>query len=343
MLEERDSQGGSEEEEEEEEEDSEESQDTDQKVEDADKAEDAGSTDETAPDETKEEPESETSDFAELDDDTLAALFDVYGEKFSESKAVRELVDERANRQAQQRLEEGRRGQQRTSEVEQIIQKGKDSVQNVARSVAAAEEHYKKSRAVIKTEELDFSGPDQLFNSQELGTAIQGYGTAMSAEATLRYERGLDKAFGEILADLAPDGLAPKEQEKLETIVNNATRMRGDSAQSQDDAVGYFLKEVMLFVASKATEKGAAQEKSKTAKRKKVGEAIASSNAVKAAKATIAKEKLAPASPKGKETAGVGATLMEQYKKAKKDKKWDEADAIYEQMNQERRGVTFGT
>lgn len=343
MLDENDSQGGPEEEEEEEEEDSEEPKDTEQGKEVAPEKEDADEDLETAPDGDEDDPESETPDFTELDDDTLAAFFDVYGEKFTESETVQKLVDERVERQAQKSIEDSRRGQQRTSEVEQIIQKGKDSVQEVAESIKVAESAYTKLRSQAKSEELDELGPEILFDPQKLGTAIQGYGTAMSAEATLRYERALDGAFGGILADVAPDGLTPKETEKLETIVNNATRMRGDTAQSQDEAVGYFLKEVMQFVATKATEKGAALEKSKAAKRRKVGEAIAGSNAVKAAKAKLAKERLAPGSPKGKDTAGVGATLIEQYRQAKKEKNYDRLGEIEEEMIQARRGGAYVT
>jgi hypothetical protein len=331
LDEELDSQGGLEEEEETSEEESEETQDTEQET-------------ETAPEETEEEPEEESDDDFDLDDDTLAAIVEVYGDKITSSEAVQKLVDERANRQAQQRLDEGRRGQQRTSEVQQIIDKGKSSVQKVAEFINGAEGNYGKLKALAKEEELEFSGPDQLFNSQELGSAIQDYGMAMSAESTLRYERALDGAFGETLADLAPDGLTPKETEKLETIVNNAQRMRGDTAQSQDEAVGYFLKEVMSFVSSKAAEKGAAQEKARSLKRKEVGSKIANKNAVKAAKAKLAKTKLAPKSPKGKETTGgTGGTLMEQYRKAKEAKDVDEIDRISREILQERRNMTFAT
>jgi hypothetical protein len=264
---------------------------------------------EAAPDEAPvETPTEEEEADQELDDATLDALVDAYGERLRKTKGMETSIKTEVKAEVARQVQDYRSTTDSQSQIDQLINRGRSAAQHMHQLAEDAKTELGKAS---RNEEAN---PD-VFNSQEFVSSLEQYGSA-----TAMYERhvletaaqdGFDKVFGDVLP-----GLSDEHAEELGTITNTVNRMRGDQNQFAR-ADGYWMSELLNFVARRGMEHGAAQERTRVGSKKTVKESIARSNAVVAARAKIEADKGPPRAPKSEPRQAVPEFSEDGYQKMK--------------------------
>ena len=282
---------------------------------------------EPAPDEG-EEPASDEDNLADLDDETLEALAEVYGDKFLGSKPLQERINKAIQQQVAKQTAERQRTYESQDEVGRIIDRGKQAVDGLTQlAQAAATELGKASRGEEFVAEA--------FEPGKFAGHLDSYGQAIVAEVSLRYDQALQDAIETSLADRLPE-LSENQTQEFLGIVYNVQRMENDPKQAPQ-AKSYFVTSMLNFLLDRSHEAGAVEERDRLSKKGTVAKKIADSNAVKAAQAKLAASKgnpppKSPTSTPAKRTATGGNYDSEVYRELKKAGKFDEADAYVSQF-----------
>lgn len=280
---------------------------------------DEESTDETAPETAPDadatadadEPAKEEEESEDLDDDTLDAIAEAYGERLLKGKRLSTTVAKQVREEVSRQVREQQSATDSTSRIDQLISQGKTAAESMQRLAGAATEELKKA-----VDDEAYTPNANIFDPREFATSMEQYGAA-----TAQYERhvletatqeGFDSVFGEVLPELSDE-----QVDDLKTLASNTNRMRGDSRQ-YNKADGYWMSELIQFVAKRAMEHGAEGERTRLASRSVVKGKIAGTNAVKAARAKIEADKGPPRTPKSDPTPTITEFSEAGYREIKK-------------------------
>ena len=268
----------------------------------------------TAQTETPEDADSEDN-VADLDDDTLDALAELYGDKFLQSKTLKQRIDKAIEQQVQEQVNRQQRALQGQTEVERLISQGKQAVDKMAQFAQAAKTELDKA-----SRDEEFSA--EVFNPQSFMTELSSYGTAIVAEVSSRYDAAIQDTLQEVLSSKLPP-LSSDNQGEILKIVGTAERMEGDPRQAPN-AKGYFVSAIVGFLVDRALEAGAIVERERLGKRGTVSKKIADANAIKTAAAKITKNRgnpppKTPAAEVASSNAHLTTYDSEHYRKLKKE------------------------
>ena len=260
---------------------------------------------EPAPVEAPEEAPKEEEAEWDLDQDTLDAIVATYGDRLRKSKGMEETI----TRDIKDEVARQVRGYVSTtdsqSQVDQLIGRGKAAAANIQRLADAAKTELGKG------EEAD----PNVFDSKELITSLEQYGSATAMYERHILETATQSGFDGIFGDVLPE-LSDTSSEELSTITNTVNRMRGDQNQFSK-ADGFWMSELLKFVAHRGMEHGAEQERNRVVSKQTVKERIVNSNAVTAAKANLEAAKAPPRTPKSEPREAIPEFSEEGYRKMK--------------------------
>ena len=281
-------------------------------------SEDTGEETPTASGEGEEAAEDE-GQLADLDDETLEALADVYGDRFLKSKTLQDRIDRAIQSQVERRVRDHVQTTDQQDEVTQLVEKGKYAVNSLAALAEGAKAELSKA-----AQAQDFSA--EVFDPRTFMGHLSDYGQSIVAEVSLRYDRALQGMIANTLAKVPT--LTEAQTQEFRDILQTATRMENDQRQAPQ-AKNYFVASVTGFLLDRAFEAGAVAERARLTKQSNVGKKIADANAVKAAKAKLAAEgNVAPRAPAGTPVstkAPTGAYDSAYYRTLKRDGKHEEA------------------
>lgn len=280
------------------------------------------------------EPGSSESD--ELDPETLDSIASLYKDNLLERDAFKQEVERRVRETADQRVREQTRIQQAGNEVNAIITRGQQAANWMAGRVNAATDALSKAQA---GEEFD---PNAL-NPAQFAGGLRDFGESLVAATERSIDTALETAVDQIFGPVLPP-LSEQGANDLATLANTAERMRNDPAQGPDRARSYFITGLMRMVVQQSYQHGRLEERQLVEGKRTLSDKIASSNAIKAARAKLEAERNPPPSPSnqpGESTAGGGNTMAE-YRAAKLRGDKAEADRIARDMSATRyRNVPF--
>jgi hypothetical protein len=264
-----------------------------------------------APDEAPEDaPADEEEPSDELDDETLEALAEAYDDRLRKTKTLSRSVTQQVKDEVGRQVREHQSVASTQTRADQFVNQGRSAAENIQRLANAARG------------ELDKAGGDEPVNAsvldpKEMVASLEQYGSA-----TAMYERhvletatqdGFDHVFGEVLPELSDEHV-----EELQGITTTINRMRGDQ-QQYTRADSTWMTQLLDFVARRAMEHGAAEERSRLASRSAVKGKIADTNAVAAARAKIEAGKTPPRTPKSEPQSVVTDFSEDGYRTIKKD------------------------
>lgn len=280
---------------------------------------------EAEPEEEEAAPEEEPAEVPEdttLDDETISALSDAYGDKLLQTKSIKDAVAAQVKQEVRRQVEDATRGADAQNEVTALIERAKQAVVGIAQAVGSAKTELEKAQ---RGEEFSTS----TLEPEKLEAHLRDYGSAIVADAARTYDTAIERGFDEVFSEVLPQ-LTDEQAEELAGIAMTYERMKGDPRQSPK-ATDYFVNNLFRFVASRATEHGTQAERDRLAKSRTVREKIASKNAVTAAKADLAKEKVPPQAPAS--APREGGYTQEDYDKAKDAGDYDRAQDIADAMS----------
>lgn len=299
-------------------EDGEESDDSDS---DADTSEDDADGDE---DEEGSESESDTD---ELSDEVLNDFTQAYSERLMGTQAMQDRISKLVQSEVSKQVSSQVRGQTATTEREALINRGRAAVTELTNLAESAKVELGKAS---RSEQFQA----QVVDTDKFVDNLRIYGEAIKEDTRSLFEVAIEDGFNAALTgSLAP--LVDAKQSDLTTIVQSHEAARLDPKQAAN-AEPKFVADMVQFIVDRATELGAQKERERLAKGKTVNKQIASSNAVKAAKASIESRKDKPNTPKSKARRGKGSGYtIEDYEKAVDDGDITQADLIFSQMTQD--------
>lgn len=280
---------------------------------------------ETAPAPEEEPEKAEGADVtAELDEETLEAIAEVYRDRLLSSKALGDQVQQAVRKEVERQVTQTTRVQDAGSRSELLINQGKAAARAVAEIAESAQRELGKA---AKGE--DFKS--ELVKPEELVGHLGKYGTAVSAYVSDQFDVAVESAWDAVFSD---DGLPPLSEEQageLAGMIEIFHRMEGDPRQATQSKP-YFFANLFRFIAARGLECGATQERTRSEKAKTIGEKIVDKNAIAAAKAKIEKERTPPTAPKSRPRAPTGGATDAAYQEAKKAGDHDRAQSIVDQM-----------
>ena len=225
----------------------------------------------------------------ELDDETIEALAEAYGERLRKTKTLSKTVSQQVKDEVQRQVREHQSIASTQTRADQFVTRGRAAAENIQQLAKTA----RGELAKVGTDEV----PNvNVLKAEDIQTSLEEYGSA-----TAMYERhiletatqvGFDHVFAEVLPELSDDQVA--ELESITTVVN---RMRGDRQQfARADAE--WMSRLLDFVAHRAMEHGATEERQRLASRSAIKGKIANKNAITAARAKLEAGKAPPRAPK---------------------------------------------
>lgn len=275
----------------------------------------------TAPD--ADETEEGADEDEDLDDDTIAALVDAYGDRFTKTKAIQKQISRLVAEQVRNQVAEADRARTVASEADTLVAQGREAVTNIA-SIANAVQDALKDAAEGKEVAAN------VFDPNILSENIRRYAAAVGQNNARIYESAIDSGFRGLFDDVLPQ-LSAEQEVELTTIVNNANRMEQDPNQKASSR-GYLMTNLFRFLASRAYEHGVNEERARTDKRKGLKDRVASSNAIAAAKAKLEKQTAPPKTPESAPKGSPGRYTIDDYEAAKKANDHTKAREISEEM-----------
>lgn len=280
----------------------------------------------------------------ELDDDTVQILGKAYKEKLLEVPEIKEEIERIAQENVNQRLREQARLDEVKSDVDKTIERGKIAIQAVNGSLNNAREAIKA--AIENNEPLSEKALEAL-NPELIAAGLRDYGQSIIAATELALDSSIEDSFDRVFSTTLPE-MTEDQARQLATIVHTAERMKGDPRQA-NMARPFFFAGLLHFVATCGIQTGMAKAQQAAGEKSKAAERIAKSNAVKAAKAGLERNKLPPKTPASvpDTNRGSSATTMEgllaEYDAAKRDKNYPAMDDIMGRMSKLRQGQPFQT
>ncbi|KKN72532.1 hypothetical protein LCGC14_0410360 [marine sediment metagenome] len=258
---------------------------------------------------TKEEEPKEADEPWELDDDTIEAIADSYGDKLASTKGIKDIVAKSVKDEVARQVREYQSATDGQGQAEQLVNQGRVAAEKMQQFATKAAGELAK--AANGEEGIDAN----VFDKTEFIGSLEQYGSATALYERHIFESATQDGFDHVFADVLPE-LSDEHREELQGIVNTANRMRGDPRQSQR-ADAYWMRELLGFVANRATENGRTLEHQQLTNRRAVKGKIADSNAVTAAKAKIEASKQPPRVPKSDPKAGPVEFSEEGYQRIK--------------------------
>ncbi len=284
----------------------------------------------------------EGEDNTELDDDTLAALAQMYPEKLLATQELKATVDKRVQDEVETQLRTTSANQENATRVEELIDQGRQAATRMGQQANAANELIAKA-AAIENSGLETDGVS--FDAASFKSDLTNYGAAVVAELTQRYDNAFTSGVQAVLNRM-PE-LTADQQGEIGKIVEQAKRMEGDPEQAAASKQ-FFTGAVLEFLFDAALDVGATQERSRLVEIGQNRKTIADSTAVKAAAAKIVKSRgnPPPNTPGGTTPAAGGAPggeySSDYYRGLKKAGKHAEAAAYVDTYGRGTVAVTTG-
>ena len=278
--------------------------------------------------EVEEPPATPTAEPGELDDDTLKTLAEAYGDKLFTTEAFQKRVDEAVKQQVARQTDDYRRQQREQDEVAELLERGEGAVTGMFDMIKTARDEL--GRAVS---EEDYTPPTGgVLNDEAFGQHLENYGVAVLAEADGRYLRSLDGAVLNAIRRLP--ALSDEQSGEVQTILNNATRIRDDPNQGIAAGFSYLSGALISFLVERARDQGVAEERTRVQSRQTVARKLTDSATTKAAAAKLAAERgnTPPSEPTDAKGETLGAPSQALYERLKREGKHDEAQRVVDQM-----------
>ena len=228
----------------------------------------------------------------------------------------------------QRQTDDYRQQQREQEEIAGLLERGENAVNGMFGMLQTARDEL--GRAV--TEE-DYTPPQGgVLDADAFGQHLEDYGVAVLAEADGRYLRSLDKAVLDAIRTLPP--LSDEHTAEVQTILNNAARIRDDPNQGVAMGFAYSSAALVSFLVERARDQGIADERTRAQSRQTVARKLTDSATTKAAAAKLAAERgntppPEPTDAKG-ETLGVPSQAL--YERLKREGKHAEAQRVVDQM-----------
>lgn len=274
-----------------------------------------------APEATETEAEEPSEADAELDDATLEAIAEVYGDRLLASKKLGEANAKAIRDEVSKQVTSAKRSQEVDGENAGVIQRGRTAVESFATKTKAIQAEFAKAS---RGETFDAAIAD----GEDLGTYMKEFGSAVLAGTQAPYERAIQEGFNKLLVDL-PE-LSDPQATELQGITDTWRRMKNDP-QQVGESQAFLVDKLYEFAIPLARAAGAQEERERSKKGKVVKERITSKNAVTAAKAEIEKHKAPPKSPGSAVQSKKGASI-EEYERLVAAGDRDGAEAVLHEM-----------
>ena len=300
--------------------------DTDAPVEGTDDAP-APDADEPAPADA-DAPETPTPDSGELDDETIKTLAEAYGDKIFGTESFQKRVEEAVKQQVERQTDDYRRQQREQEEVAELLERGDSAVNGMFDLLKTARDEL--GRAVS---EEDYTPPQGgILDADTFGQHLEDYGVAVLAEADGRYLRSLDQAVLNAIRVLPP--LSDEHTAEVQTILNNASRIRDDPNQGVAAGFAYSSAALVSFLVERAREQGIADERTRVQSRQSVARKLTDAATTKAAAAKLAATRgnTPPAEPTDAKGETLGTPSQALYERLKREGKHTEAQRVVDQM-----------
>lgn len=226
--------------------------------------------------------EDETTGEYKLTPEDLEELASAYREDITNTKAFKDEIARQVQEQVNRQVTEATRGRESSAQVQALVEQGKQAVTQIGQMAQAAKAELEKA-----SREEEFSST--VFDPVAFDTNLRVYGQAIVADVAHNYDRAIEDGLFGVLQDKLPQ-LTEAETTELQQIVATAQRMEGDPNQAQK-AKAYFVSGLMNFVAEKAMQAGALNERERGTKRTSVAEKVAKANATKSAAAKLAAQR----------------------------------------------------
>ena len=277
---------------------------------------------------TEEPPATPTAPEGELDDDTIKTLAEAYGEKFFATEQFQKRVDDAVKQQVQRQTDDYRQQQREQGEIAELLERGETAVNGMFDMIKTAQNELGRS-----VSEEDYTPPQGgVLNVETFEQHLEDYGVAVLAEADGRYLRSLDKAVLDSIRTLPT--LSDEHMGQVQTILNNAARIRDDPNQGVAMGFAYSSSALVSFLVERAREQGVAEERTRAQSRQTVARKLTDSATTKAAAAKLAAERgnTPPAEPTDAKGETLGAPSQALYERLKREGKHDEAQRVVDVM-----------
>ena len=249
----------------------------------------------------------------DVDDATLETIWEAYQDRILKTPKAQKALQQIVNREVSRARSEVEEAQTEEQKVASIISQGRNAATTIFSLADRVSAEFTKAG-----EELQKAIDGKVFNPQAFDATIldkdkllQGmkdYGSSIVAATKKSYDDGIQSGFAALFSEKLPE-YADEYGEQLNEIAKIANRMTNDPNQAAR-APAFFISGLMNFIADRALEEGAKIGEERVKARQGVKDKITSTNAVKAAKAQLEKEKLPPTSPKSS-PVHVGSTIKD--------------------------------
>lgn len=275
------------------------------------------------------------ADDADLDDETINALAEAYGDRLLGSEKIQERLRGIVQQQVQEQVRQRTRSLEGQDEVSQMITRGKTAVDSINQLAATARDELHKAAS-----DQTFSA--EVFKPEALMQHLSDYGQAIVAELGSRYDGAIQESLEQNLGRLP--ALSDAQQQEFLQIVSQAQRMELDPRQAANSKA-YFISAVTGFLVNRAYEAGAVAArdqlvKDTAAKRKLTEKAVVNKAAAQIAKTRGNIPPKTPASAPAESRAPTGNYDSDYYRQLKKEGKHSEAQAYVNQFGRGRVTVT---